>query len=196
MKESLQNMDIKTTRDEMFKFLNLMETSLFKPININILGGNGNHSQNKENTGNHDLQKIRKLYDNYYNKTNIENSFSNYPLIFICPPDERDKRITISQIHTHKIRGANIFLIAQEDEELEKAVMIPPAEARNYQAQFIKLPSLDDKNLFVFQSAVIVQLLAFHMSVKKMKYLNSIKIENHGVHPDVPKNVSKSITVD
>jgi hypothetical protein len=34
------------------------------------------------------------------------------------------------------------------------------------------------------------------MSVAKMKYLNRVHIENHGVHPDVPKNVSKSITVD
>jgi len=29
-----------------------------------------------------------------------------------------------------------------------------------------------------------------------MKYLNRSRIDSHGVHPDVPKNVSKSITVD
>jgi len=29
-----------------------------------------------------------------------------------------------------------------------------------------------------------------------MKYLNRNRVEQHGVHPDVPKNVSKSITVD
>jgi hypothetical protein len=34
------------------------------------------------------------------------------------------------------------------------------------------------------------------MSIVKRKYLNKNKVENHGVHPDVPKNVSKSITVD
>ncbi len=34
------------------------------------------------------------------------------------------------------------------------------------------------------------------MSVLKMKYLNRLRIPMHGVHPDVPKNVSKSITVD
>ena len=34
------------------------------------------------------------------------------------------------------------------------------------------------------------------ISVAKMKALNRSRIENHGVHPDVPKNVSKSITVD
>ena len=49
---------------------------------------------------------------------------------------------------------------------------------------------------FVFQAAVVLQRLALKMSVAKMKYLNRAHIENHGVHPDVPKNVSKSITVD
>jgi hypothetical protein len=58
------------------------------------------------------------------------------------------------------------------------------------------VPSSGDANMFVFQAAVVLQLLALKMSVAKMKYLNRAHIENHGVHPDVPKNVSKSITVD
>jgi len=34
------------------------------------------------------------------------------------------------------------------------------------------------------------------MSLRKMKKLDKLNIQDHGVHPDVPKNVSKSITVD
>jgi hypothetical protein len=34
------------------------------------------------------------------------------------------------------------------------------------------------------------------MSLLKMTYLDKLGIKDHGVHPDVPKNVSKSITVD
>jgi hypothetical protein len=34
------------------------------------------------------------------------------------------------------------------------------------------------------------------MSIKKKEKLDALHIEDHGVHPDAPKNVSKSITVD
>ena len=34
------------------------------------------------------------------------------------------------------------------------------------------------------------------MSLVKMAYLDRLQWIDHGVHPDVPKNVSKSITVD
>lgn len=141
----------------------------------------------------------KHLYEavkNYAETVNVENYFSNYPLIFICPPDERDIRITISQIHTHKIRGADIILIAEEDEALEKAVIGKPSGIKNYYCKYIKVPQTGNKNFFVFVATIVLQLLALEMSVNKMKYLNKCQIENHGVHPDVPKNVSKSITVD
>ena len=142
-------------------------------------------------------QKIyKKAYKDYSEKINIENYFSNYPLIFICPPDERDKRITISQIHTHKIRGADIILIAEDDEDLRKAVEGKPAGQENYYNKFIKIPKTGNKFIFVFEATIAIQQLALEMSIIKRKYLNKSKIENHGVHPDVPKNVSKSITVD
>lgn len=133
---------------------------------------------------------------NFFKQVSIESYFSNYPLVFICPPDDRDKRITIAQIHTHKIRGANIILIAEDDEELNKSIINPPENLKDYFYKFIKVPSSEDKNLFVFPASIILQTLAFKMSVLKMKFLNSLKIDNHGVHPDAPKNVSKSITVD
>jgi glucosamine--fructose-6-phosphate aminotransferase (isomerizing) len=138
----------------------------------------------------------RDLYRLFREQVNAERYFSNYPLIFICPPDERDIRITISQIHTHKIRGADVVLIAEENEELKKALEGKPAGQDDYFFKYIKIPHSGDSNIFVFQAAVVLQRLALKMSVAKMKYLNRAHIENHGVHPDVPKNVSKSITVD
>ena len=141
-------------------------------------------------------ERFKKVYQMYSEKIDVENFFSNYPLVFVCPPDERDRRITVSQINTHKIRGADIVMIAENDEDLKAAVNIRPASDGNYWSKFIELPRTGDKNIFVFQAAVVLQLLALKMSVAKMKYLNKTKVDNHGVHPDVPKNVSKSITVD
>jgi len=152
---------------------------------INTLFSNGNSSKS-----------LYQAINRYSESVNIENYFSNYPLIFVCPPDERDIRITISQIHTHKIRGADIILIAEDNESLEKAVSGKPAAIDNYYYKYIKVPKTGDKSFFVFEATVMLQLIALEMSIKKMKYLNKCKIENHGVHPDVPKNVSKSITVD
>ena len=129
-------------------------------------------------------------------QVNAGKYFSNYPLIFLCPPVERDVRITISQIHTHKIRGADVVLIAEENAELAKAVEGRPAGLDGYFCKYVKVPASGDPNLFVFAAAVVLQRLALKMSVAKMKYLNRARVENHGVHPDVPKNVSKSITVD
>jgi glucosamine--fructose-6-phosphate aminotransferase (isomerizing) len=145
---------------------------------------------------NGEAESISDVFDHYRKKVNIENYFSNYPLIFICPPDERDKRITITQIHTHKIRGADVILIAEESDELKRAVEGKPAGFDHYYNKYISIPKTEDKNVFIFEAALVLQLLALRMSVAKMKHLNKLQVENHGVHPDVPKNVSKSITVD
>jgi glucosamine 6-phosphate synthetase-like amidotransferase/phosphosugar isomerase protein len=132
----------------------------------------------------------------FQKEAGIERYFSNYPLVFLCPPEERDVRITIAQIHTHKIRGADVILIAEKDSELERSVAGRPAGNESYQAKYIEVPVSGDPGLFVFPAAVVLQILAFRMSVAKMKALNRLRVENHGVHPDAPKNVSKSITVD
>lgn len=139
---------------------------------------------------------LTSAYQIYTKQISVENYFSSYPLIFVCPPDERDKRITISQIHTHKIRGADIILIAEEDEELKKAVTGKPEGFDDYFSEYITVPKTGDRNIFSFEAAVVLQTLSLKMSIAKMKYLNRNRVENHGVHPDVPKNVSKSITVD
>lgn len=126
----------------------------------------------------------------------VETRFSNYPLLFVCPSDERDIRITISQIHTHKIRGADILLIAEKQPELAQAVAGRPMGQERYWSKYLEVPFSGDPNLFVFAATVALQRLAFHMSVLKMAYLDRLGVADHGVHPDAPKNVSKSITVD
>ncbi len=126
----------------------------------------------------------------------VETRFSNYPLLFVCPSEERDIRITISQIHTHKIRGADILLIAEKQPELALAVAGRPTGHDRYWSKYVEVPFSGDANLFVFTAAVALQRLAFRMSVLKMEYLDRLKVLDHGVHPDAPKNVSKSITVD
>jgi glucosamine 6-phosphate synthetase-like amidotransferase/phosphosugar isomerase protein len=126
----------------------------------------------------------------------VETRFSNYPLLFLCPSEERDIRITISQIHTHKIRGADILLIAEKQPELALAVAGRPTGQDRYWSKYVEVPFSGDPNLFVFTAAVTLQRLAFRMSVLKMEYLDRLKVLDHGVHPDAPKNVSKSITVD
>jgi glucosamine 6-phosphate synthetase-like amidotransferase/phosphosugar isomerase protein len=126
----------------------------------------------------------------------MESLFSYYPLVFVCPPDVRDARITISQIHTHKIRGADIMLFAEKHPDLDLAVKGVPFGKDDYQSAYVELPASGDRFLFVFSATVALQYLAFRMSVLKMEYLDTLGVKDHGVHPDTPKNVSKSITVD
>ncbi|MBU0936147.1 MAG: SIS domain-containing protein [Spirochaetes bacterium] len=125
-----------------------------------------------------------------------ESLFSDYPLVFVCPPEERDTKITISQIHTHKIRGAQIVLFAEPDRELKLAAEGKPAGNEGYKATVVELPRTGDRHTFVFTATIALQLLALRMSERKMAWLDAHGIADHGVHPDVPKNVSKSITVD
>lgn len=168
------------------RFLNRVRDFKFSDMAAELMGHGGDGEGAAD----------RELSRRFHAQVNAEKYFSNYPLIFVCPPAERDIRITISQIHTHKIRGADVVLIAEENADLAKALEGKPAGLENYFCRYIKIPASGDRNFFVFQAAVVLQLLALKMSVAKMKYLNRARIENHGVHPDVPKNVSKSITVD
>jgi glucosamine 6-phosphate synthetase-like amidotransferase/phosphosugar isomerase protein len=170
------------------EFLNIIKNFKLKRMDNEVPWNSYRHEEGKEN--------LQQVFDDYKQKVAIDSYFSNYPLIFLCPPDERDKRITITQIHTHKIRGADVILIAEDDDELRKAVEGKPAGMEKYYHQYIRLPKTGDRHIFVFEAALVLQLLALQMSVVKMKYLNKNRVDNHGVHPDVPKNVSKSITVD
>ncbi|MCF7919569.1 MAG: SIS domain-containing protein [Candidatus Cloacimonetes bacterium] len=122
--------------------------------------------------------------------------YRNYPLLYITGPDQRDINLTISQINTHKIRGADTFVIAEENDDLLNNAMTNPHDKGYYGWGYIPLPKTGDTMMTIFSASVVLQLLALKMSIKKMAYLDRIGIIGHGVHPDVPKNVSKSITVD
>ena len=60
----------------------------------------------------------------------------------------------------------------------------------------MRLPRTGDTLLTAFTATVALQRLALRMSLLKKQHLDGLGIADHGVHPDVPKNVSKSITVD
>jgi len=140
-----------------------------------------------------------KLFERIFDKHDFfESLYKNYPLVFVTGPSERDVNLTISQINTHKIRGADITVIAEENRALREAIggNMPTAAARGYRSCYIRLPKTGDDLLPFFTSALVLQLLALEMSVKKMTLLDKLEIVDHGVHPDSPKNVSKSITVD
>ena len=122
--------------------------------------------------------------------------YRNYPLVYVTGPDERDVNLTISQINTHKIRGADTFVIAEENDKLLENTRSNPSSDKYYGWGYIILPKTSDTIMTCFSSTIVLQLLALEMSIKKMNYLNKLYFEGHGVHPDVPKNVSKSITVD
>lgn len=126
----------------------------------------------------------------------IEALYSDYPLIFITGPDEQDVNLTVSQINTHKIRGAQTVVIAEDDPALRQAATKAPSDNLTYQSVMVTLPRTDDTLITMFSSTVVLQRLALKMSELKMQYLDRLGIADHGVHPDVPKNVSKSITVD
>ncbi|HCF58385.1 MAG TPA: glutamine--fructose-6-phosphate aminotransferase [Myxococcales bacterium] len=122
--------------------------------------------------------------------------YADYPLIYVTGPEERDVALTISQINTHKIRGASTVVIAEENAALRSTCTKPPADNPHYRSVFIALPRTNDTLLTVFSSTVVLQRLALRMSLLKAQYLDRLGLKDHGVHPDVPKNVSKSITVD
>ncbi|OGR75638.1 MAG: hypothetical protein A2X32_03205 [Elusimicrobia bacterium GWC2_64_44] len=128
----------------------------------------------------------------------FESLYTNYPLVFVTGPNARDVNLTISQINTHKIRGANIYVIAEEDKMLRDTAQksVPSMYSKTYQHGYVALPRTGDDLLVFFTSSVALQLLAMDMSVRKMQFLDRLEILDHGVHPDSPKNVSKSITVD
>lgn len=122
--------------------------------------------------------------------------YADYPLIYTTGPDDRDVALTVSQINTHKIRGSCTVVIAEEHPALLGAGSKPPADNPDYRSVYVTLPRTNDTLMATFSSTVALQRLALKMSLLKKAYLDRLGIANHGVHPDVPKNVSKSITVD
>lgn len=122
--------------------------------------------------------------------------YEDYPLVFVTGPDETDVNLTVSQVNTHKIRGATCVMVAEENAALRQAMTKPPTDNPHYRAVYIALPRTNDNLMVVFSATVVLQRLALRMSLLKQEYLERLGFADHGVHPDVPKNVSKSITVD
>ena len=142
------------------------------------------------------LQGTKTFNKFVQDKDFFEHLYRNYPLVYVTGPDDRDVNLTISQINTHKIRGANTFVIAEENERLLKNASAKPNENSYYAWSYIMLPKTGSCLMTCFSATIVLQLLALKMSVRKMKKLDKLGVHDHGVHPDVPKNVSKSITVD
>jgi len=139
----------------------------------------------------------QELFDTHMRPAElIEGLRTDYPLIYLTGPDERDVHLAVSQIHTHKIRGALTVMIAEENPELRLAVSKAPVDNPDYRWAYIVLPRTDDTLMVVFSATVVLQRLALQMSLRKAEWLDRMGVRDHGVHPDVPKNVSKSITVD
>jgi glucosamine 6-phosphate synthetase-like amidotransferase/phosphosugar isomerase protein len=126
----------------------------------------------------------------------VRELYADYPLVYITGPDERDVALTVSQINTHKIRGACTVVIAEEHPALHGAAAKAPVDNPEYRSVYVTLPRTGDTLMATFSSTVALQRLALRMSLLKKRYLDRLGIADHGVHPDVPKNVSKSITVD
>jgi len=121
---------------------------------------------------------------------------SDYPLVYVTGPAERDVLLTVSAINTHKIRGSATVIVAEDDPLLRGAAERAPADNPAYRCVYIALPRTGDGLLTAFTATVALQRLALRMSLLKKAWLDRLGIPDHGVHPDVPKNVSKSITVD
>ena len=122
--------------------------------------------------------------------------YADYPLIYATGPEERDVALTVSQINTHKIRGSCTVVIAEEHPALRGAATKAPVDNPEYRSVYVALPRTNDTLMAMFSATVALQRLALKMSLLKKHYLDLLGFPDHGVHPDVPKNVSKSITVD
>ena len=123
-------------------------------------------------------------------------AYADYPLVYVTGPEERDVLLTVSQINTHKIRGATTVIIAEASPALLQAAAKAPAGKQDYRWFYLTLPPTGDCLATAFSATVALQALALEMSKRKGAWLDGHGVRDHGVHPDVPKNVSKSITVD
>jgi glucosamine 6-phosphate synthetase-like amidotransferase/phosphosugar isomerase protein len=141
--------------------------------------------------------KEREIFERTIQRVDLVGElYADYPLLYVTGPEERDVLLTVSQINTHKIRGACTVVIAEDHPALRGAATKAPIDNPEYRSVYITLPRTNDTLMVAFSSTVALQRLALKMSLLKKHYLDRLGIADHGVHPDVPKNVSKSITVD
>ena len=96
----------------------------------------------------------------------------NVPVIAIATQKKVYKKV-ISNIREVKARGAFVILLSKDKEIKDDKIC----------DVHISLPKVRDE-LTVFESVVVLQLLAYFASVGK------------GVNPDQPRNLAKSVTVE
>ena len=92
-------------------------------------------------------------------------------MIAIAPKDETLAKM-FGSIKEAKARGGMIIAITNDE-----AVM-------NESDAYLKLPQIDEPLLIPFASIVLLQMLAYHVSVMR------------GLNPDRPRNLAKSVTVE
>lgn len=98
-----------------------------------------------------------------------------FPIVFIAPPDETYERL-IGNIMEFKARGGKIISIVVEDDE----------KIANLSDLVIRIPQPGDKYHNIFSPITFtpaLQLLAYYTSLY------------HGLDPDKPLNLSKTVTV-
>ncbi|MFX1409469.1 MAG: glutamine--fructose-6-phosphate transaminase (isomerizing), partial [Promethearchaeota archaeon] len=98
-----------------------------------------------------------------------------FPIIFIAPPDETYERL-IGNVMEFKARGGKIIsLVVESDEKITELSDIT-----------IRIPQLGDKYHNLFSPITFIpslQLLAYYAAL------------SHGLDPDKPLNLSKTVTV-
>ncbi len=70
--------------------------------------------------------------------------YADSPLINTTGPEERDVALTVSQINTHKIRGACTVVIAEEHPALRGAATKAPVDNPEYCSVYVTLPRTND----------------------------------------------------
>ena len=94
------------------------------------------------------------------------------PCIFLCPRGET-RRDIVGSIMEMKARGAKIITLCEEGDE----------EVKELSDDYIEMPKGIPELLSPIPYVVPLQLLAYHIAVKR------------GLDPDKPRNLAKSVTV-
>lgn len=83
----------------------------------------------------------RSMFNGTLGQTDlVDTLYADYPLIYITGPEDRDVALTVSQINTHKIRGAMTVVIAEDHLALKSTAEKAPANNPSYKSVYITLP--------------------------------------------------------
>lgn len=94
----------------------------------------------------------------------------NYPVIITA--SKYDKHFVLSHINELKTRNAYIITISQKDDDIRK------------NSDYNIVIDTEDENVFAISAVYMLQILSMRIAYSK------------GINPDMPRNISKTITVD